>query len=238
MSKAVPKGLKPQECERGSSGVKPPIPYIPEKDDLQEAIESNASIKLTLPTKVELRVSVWSRGTPEKFLVHVQQAIAAIKAKGLQEAYEKLVRAEKECTEKLEEAVLNRDFADGEVKDDSALSKAIDKATEAQSKAKSAVEHVANQIFQLYSNFLSEEARQPWSKILAEQIDCSPWKDLRGNVHNTPRSKTWDSFMECVTFHLLTVFCNDVAKAQRHAISNVLKKPNRVPIQQFVQCVQ
>eukprot|EP00804_Cyclotella_cryptica_P012152 CCRYP_009841-RA/>CCRYP_009841-RA protein AED:0.19 eAED:0.61 QI:0/0/0/1/1/1/2/0/435 len=234
MSKAVPDGLKPQECERGSGRVKPPIPYIPEKDDLQEAVESTATIKLTLPTKVELRVSVWSRGTPEKFLVHVQQAIAAIKAKGLQEAYERLVRAEKECTEKLEEAVLSRDLTEGEVRDDSALSKAIDKATEAQTKAKSAVEQVANQIFQLYSNFLSEEARQPWSKILAEQIDCSPWKDLRGNVHNTPRNKTWASFMECVTFHLLTVFRNDAAEAQRYYISNGLKKPNR----QFVQRVQ
>ncbi len=44
MNKAVPEGLKPQECERGSSQVRPPIPYIPEKDDLKEAMESNASI--------------------------------------------------------------------------------------------------------------------------------------------------------------------------------------------------
>eukprot|EP00804_Cyclotella_cryptica_P029600 CCRYP_017308-RA/>CCRYP_017308-RA protein AED:0.23 eAED:0.61 QI:0/0/0/0.75/1/1/4/0/372 len=206
MSKAVPMDSSPKK-----------------KDDLQEAVESTATIKLTLPTKVELRVSVWSRGTPEKFLVHVQQAIAAIKANGLQEAYERLARAEKECTEKLEEAVLSRDLTEGEVRDDSALSKAIDKATEAQTKAKSAVEQVANQIFQLYSNFLLEEARQPWSKILAEQIDCSPWKDLRGNVHNTPGARhgppSW-------------------TEAQRYYISNGLKKPNRVPIRQFVQRVQ
>ena len=44
--------------------------------------------------------------------------------------------------------------------------------------------------------------------------------------------------MECVTFHLLTVFCNDMAKEQRYYIDNGLKKPNRVPIRQFVQCVQ
>ncbi len=83
-----------------------------------------------------------------------------------------------------------------------------------------------------------EEARQPWNKILAERIDCSPWKDLRGNVHNTPRSKTWGSFMKCVTFHLLTVFCNDAAEAQRYYISNGLKKPNWVAIWQVVQSVQ
>eukprot|EP00804_Cyclotella_cryptica_P008114 CCRYP_004598-RA/>CCRYP_004598-RA protein AED:0.23 eAED:0.23 QI:0/-1/0/1/-1/1/1/0/158 len=143
MSKAVPDGLKPQECEHGSGPVKPPIPYIPEKDDLQEAVELTASIKLTLTTKVELRVSVWSRGTPEKFLVHGQQAIAAIKAKGLQEAYERHVWAEKECTEKLEEVLLSCHLTEGKVRDDSALSKAIDKATEAQTKATSAVEQVS-----------------------------------------------------------------------------------------------
>ena len=157
--------------------------------------------------------------------------------KGLQEAYERLVRAEKECNEKVEEAVLNRDITEVKGRDNSALSKAIKKAKEAQTKAKKAVDHVANQVFQLYSNFLSEEVRQPWNKI-AEQIDCSPWKDLRGNVHNTPRSKTWDSFMECVTFHLLTVFCNDATEAQRYYISNGLKKPNWVPVPQFVQRVQ
>ena len=154
MSKVVPEGLKPQECERGSGRVRPPIPYIPEKDDLNEAGESSTTINLTLPTKVELRVFVWSCSTPEKFLMHVQQAIAAIKAKALQEAYERLVRAKKECNKKLEEAVLNRDLTEIEGRDDSVLSKAIDKAKEAQNKAKSAVEHIANQVFQLYSNFL------------------------------------------------------------------------------------
>ena len=92
-------------------------------------------------------MAVWSRGTPEKFLMHVQQAIAAIKAKGLQEAYERLVWAEKECNEKLEEMELNRDITEVKGRDDSALSKAIGKAKEAQTKAKSAVDHIVNQVF-------------------------------------------------------------------------------------------
>ena len=105
--------------------------------------------------------------------------IAAIKAKGLQENYKKLVWAEKECMEKLEEVALNRDLIEGEMRDDSPVAKAVRMAMEAQAKVKSAVEHIASQIFQLYSNFLSEEARQPWSKMPAKQIDSSPWKDLR-----------------------------------------------------------
>jgi hypothetical protein len=40
MSKAVPDGLKPQECEHRSGREKLPIAYIPEKDELQEAVET------------------------------------------------------------------------------------------------------------------------------------------------------------------------------------------------------
>ena len=79
--------------------------------------------------------------------MHVQQAIVAIKAKGLQENYEKLVRDKKECMEKFEEAVLNHDLVEGEVRDDSPVAKAVQMATEAQAKAKSAVEHIASQTF-------------------------------------------------------------------------------------------
>jgi hypothetical protein len=51
----------------------------PEKDELQETVDSTANtIKLTLPGKVELRVSVWSHGTPEQFIMHIQQAVNAI----------------------------------------------------------------------------------------------------------------------------------------------------------------
>ena len=44
--------------------------------------------------------------------------------------------------------------------------------------------------------------------------------------------------MDCVTFHLLSVFQSNAAETQQFYISNGLKKPNRVPIRQFVQMVQ
>ena len=83
-AKVAPEGLKPQECERNAGRSKPPIPYIPEKDVIQEAVDSGAStLKLNLPHKVELHVPIWSKGTPKQFLVHVQLALDAIKQKGL-----------------------------------------------------------------------------------------------------------------------------------------------------------
>ncbi len=39
--------------------------------------------------------------------------------------------------------------------------------------------------------------------------------------------------MECVTFHLQSVFCPNAAEAVKFYITNTPKKPNRVPIWQF-----
>jgi hypothetical protein len=79
--------------------------------------------------------------------MHVQQAISAIKAKGLQENFKKIVQTENECMEKLEEVVLNRDHAEGKDRDESPLAKAVRTASKAQAKAKSAVVHITSQIF-------------------------------------------------------------------------------------------
>ncbi len=57
-----------------------------------------------LPHKVELHVPVWSKGTSEQFLVHVQQALDAIRQKGLQTALEKAIKDKEECTKALVEA--------------------------------------------------------------------------------------------------------------------------------------
>ena len=64
--KAVPDGLKPQECKRNVGWSKQTILFIPEKYYIQEAEDSSVNaLKLILPHKVELHVSVWLNGTPE-----------------------------------------------------------------------------------------------------------------------------------------------------------------------------
>ena len=60
---------------------------------------------------------------------------------------------QEECNEKLEEVELNPDIIEVKGRDDSALSKAIKKAKEAQAKEKSAVDHVADQVFSALLQF-------------------------------------------------------------------------------------
>jgi len=90
--------------------------------------------------------------------------------------------------------------------------KAVQKATEAIAHVDETIESVMNQVFQLYSNLLTEEARRPWNKILGEQIDVSPWIDLFGVDHTKKHKRLWSSFMDCMTFHLETVFRSDAAE--------------------------
>ena len=51
-----------------------------------------------------MRIPVWSKGTPEQFLVHVQQALDVIRQKGLQLALEKAIKDKDEWTKKLNKA--------------------------------------------------------------------------------------------------------------------------------------
>jgi hypothetical protein len=47
-----------------------------------------------------------------------------------------------------------------------------------------------------------------------------------------------ESFQDCIIFHLLDMFPGDAAEQQRHYISNMLKKPQRVPVRYFFQRVE
>jgi hypothetical protein len=88
--------------------------------------------------------------------------------------------------------------------------------------------------FKLYRNLLSGETRQPWEKIVQAQTTKCPWEDIYGVTHDKTPTKTWDSFIKCITFHLQLVFRQDADKALKYYITNMLRKPNWIPIHQFL----
>jgi hypothetical protein len=92
--------------------------------------------------------------------------------------------------------------------------------------------------FELSRNLLSDEARQPWEKIIQAQTTKCPWEDIYGVTHDKTLTKTWNSFVECVTFHLQQVFRHDTGKALKYYITTTLRKPNRILIRQFLVQVE
>jgi hypothetical protein len=84
-----------------------------------------------------------------------------------------------------------------------AASESLVAAKTAYKKAKQAVEAVKLaatmeivKAFELYGNLLSDEARQPWEKIVQAQTTKFPWEDIYGVTYDETPTKTWDSFME------------------------------------------
>ena len=102
MNKAVPNGLKNQECEKGNRKKRPPIPYVPVVDEVQEAVSKGIDFSYTikLPDKTKFSVPIWDTGTHETFLIHVQQAKSACKRKGLFQDYDDAIEAETRSMEK------------------------------------------------------------------------------------------------------------------------------------------
>ncbi len=112
------------------------------------------------------------------------------------------------------------------------------KAVLAKETAKSKKEAAATKMFQFYVNLLSSDANYAWNKIVPEQMEADPFKDLEGVSRKGPRGLLQESFDNCVMFHLLTVFPNNAVEQEKYYLSNVLKKPQRVGIHQFVQRVE
>ena len=52
-------------------------------------------------------------------------------------------------------------------------------------------------------------------------------------MHTKMPTKTWNSFYDCVTFHLQKVFRYDAGETLKYYIMNRLIKPNQVLICQF-----
>ena len=99
--KAVPEGLKNQECEKGNRKKRPPTPNVPMVDEVQEAVNKGKeySYKINLPDKTEFSVPIWDTGTQEAFLIHVRQAKSACKRKGLFKDYDDALEAESKAEE-------------------------------------------------------------------------------------------------------------------------------------------
>jgi hypothetical protein len=92
----------------------------------------------------------------------------------------------------------------------------------------------ATLMFPFYSNLLSLESKYAWNKIVVEKMEGDPYVNLQGVSLEGPRGMSCESFNDCVMFCLLTAFPINAAEQEKYYISNVLKKPQRVNVCQFV----
>ncbi len=114
----------------------------------------------------------------------------------------------------------------------------LEKAKQAQRIAKGAMTAAASKMFSFYSNLLSPESKYAWNKIVSKQTESNPYVNLQGDTLEGPRGIFRQPFNNCMMFHLLTAFPINVAEQEKYYISNVLKKPQRINVCQFVRRVE
>jgi hypothetical protein len=160
---------------------RPLIPYVPEKDSVQETVSSfkETHLKTLIKEGTELQVPIWYSGTREAFLIHMGSAREAIKKKGYFKSFEDQsdeysekrgkVKELKKQLEALKEALAAQpqDPNETTVEADDDSSAALHAETKAELKqaALAAVEattqhdKAAADMFQLYANLLSVDVR-------------------------------------------------------------------------------
>jgi hypothetical protein len=110
----------------------------------------------------------------------------------------------------------------------------LEKAKQAQKTAKGAMIAVASLMFTFYSNLLSPKSKYTWNKIVSKQMESDSFVNLQGDSLKGPMGMSCELLNNCVMFHLLTTFPIYAAEQEKYYISNVLKKPQRSNVCQFV----
>jgi hypothetical protein len=110
----------------------------------------------------------------------------------------------------------------------------LEKAKQAQKIAKGAMTAAASVMFAFYSNLRSPESKDTWNKIVSKQTESVPCVNLQRASLEGPRGMSCKSFNNCIMFHLLTMFPINAKEQEKYYVTNVLKKPQRINVHQFV----
>jgi hypothetical protein len=96
LAKTIPKGIEDKECKRFALQEHPPVPYVPEKNPVQEmvpALKSDQSLKTTTGKEAKLCIPIWHNGMWDAFLMHLSKALDAIEKRGTFKAYKEASKA-------------------------------------------------------------------------------------------------------------------------------------------------
>jgi hypothetical protein len=87
----------------------------------------------------------------------------------------------------------------------------------------------AYKMFAFYTNLLSVKAKYTWNKIAEQQMEGNPMLIFKVSCRKAQRG----CHVDCMLFHLLTVFPINAAEQEKYYITNLLKKPQCVNVRQL-----
>ncbi len=88
--------------------------------------------------------------------------------------------------------------------------------------------------YELFCTYFAGEARTQWDKVVQEMHQKDPWVAVNGSLNPGPCKKTWESFLDCIKLHKLTIFSCDAAELQWYYMQQHVRKPQRVTVRAFM----
>jgi hypothetical protein len=89
-------------------------------------------------------------------------------------------------------------------------------------------------VYKQLRNLLSGNLQSQWDCICCKMHERDLWAGVNGQVTKERHPRKWMSFQDCLELHKLTVFSADAAKRQRLYIKQVVRKPKRATVQQYI----
>jgi len=182
-------------------------------------------------------VKAFSSGNNEDYILHWVSIFRLFDQKGLKSSVEvraKVARDQMGVLEDIQKS-LSRSTATGKKKTLTDAEKLELEGTEKLvSEAKAEFVTAIQKPFDLVRQLLIGEARTQWDKIVKEMFDRDTWMGVNGETHDGPRLRTWKSLTDCIELHKLIVLPADVAEKQRFYVQQVVRKPQRIMIRQYM----
>jgi hypothetical protein len=206
-------GFKDSECEQGAITTRPPIPYVAPVDLYKKP--EKTKIKTRLPDGTNYQMVPFSSGTNEDYVNHIIAMIRLVEQKDFENSVEKAFAAVLGLKEQV--GLLHRklNMSKNHQEKDS-LQKHIDATEKLLKQAEKNALKETVKAYELMRTYFVGKACTQWDKVVQEMHKKDPWVAVDGSLNQGPHKKTWDSFLDCIELHKLTIFSCDAAELQRY----------------------
>jgi hypothetical protein len=213
--------------------IRPPIPYVP-PTNLHEKRETE-QIKVELLDGMKFQMPTYGSGNNKEYLVHVIAVLQLVEQKGtaaeVNEAFAALVKVRKEMSPFF-------NFSEDETPaKKEARKKKLANLNKSLKAKKSFAVNQAQKVYKLLCCFIVGKGQTQWDRTVNKMHTRNPWIGVNCKSNKEICVKSWISFMNCIKLHKLTVFPADAAEKQRYYMQQIIKKPQRVTVRQFVSCM-
>ena len=172
-------------------------------------------------------------GSNEDHVNHIIAMVQLIQQKELKSSVEKVLMVVSDIRDKIGPLRKKLNMAKSNQEKES-LNRQVKTAEKNLDEAKKVALAEIVKAYKLFCVYFLGKARTQWDNVVQEMHMKDPWVAVNGALNKGPRKKTWESILDCIELHKLTLFSYDATELQWYYMQQHIKKPERVMVRAFV----